>query len=81
MTYKQTIIPYLDYTGILMDSAHQYSLALLDKTPNRCIRISDYKKKSERDQNIQNLMTTYRIQNIRHRRKVQLLSIMFTESI
>ena len=80
MIYKQTIVPYLDYAGFLMDSAHQYSLALLDKIHKRCIRIIEYKKKSERDQNIQNLMHNYCIQNLRHRRMVQLLSFMFTES-
>ena len=80
MIYKQTILPYLDYASFLMDSAHQYSLSLLDKIHNRCMRIIEYKKNSSREKNIQNLMNTYRIQNIRLRRKVQLLSFMFTES-
>ena len=65
MIHKQTIVPFLDYAGFLMDSAHQYSLALLDKIHKRCIRIIEYKKKSEHDQNIQNLMRNYCIQNLK----------------
>ena len=80
MIYKQTIVPYLDYASFLMDSAYQYSLALLDKIHNRCIRIIEYRKKIDCDQNIQNLMNIYRIQSIRQGRKVQVLSFMFTES-
>ena len=44
------------------------------------MRIIEYKTKRYRDVDIPNLMYTYRIQNIRQRRKVQLLSFMFTES-
>ena len=80
MVYKQTILPYLDYAGFLMDSAFQYSLSLLDKIHNRCMRIIEYKKKGNRNENIQNLMSTYTIQSIRYRRKIQLLSFMYLES-
>ena len=75
------MLPYLDYASFLMDSAHQYSLSLLDKIHNTCIRIIEYKKKGNREKNIQNLMNIYRIQNIRYRRRMQLLSFMFTECI
>ena len=44
------------------------------------MRIIEYKTKRYRDLDIPNLMYTFRIQNIRQRRKVQLLSFMFTES-
>ena len=80
MIYKQTIVPYLDYASFLMDSAHQYSLSLLDKIHHRCMRIIEYKKPKDRDKNLQNLMNTFRIQNIRQRRKIQLLTFMFNQS-
>ena len=70
----------MDYASFLMDSAHQYTLSSLDKVHNRCMRIIEFKKKKDRESHVQNLMNLYRIQNIRHRRKVQLLSFMFTES-
>ena len=52
----------------------------MDKIHSRCIRTIEYKKRKDRDGNIQNLMNEYGIQNIRERRKVQLLSFMFNES-
>ena len=80
MIYKQTIVPYLDYASFLIDSAHQYTLANLDKIHKRCMRLIKFKKKAEREENITTLMRAYNIQNIRQRRKVQLLSFMYTES-
>ena len=80
MIYKQTITPYLDYASFLMDSAYQYSLSYLDKIHNRCMRIIEYKTKRYRDLDIPNLMYNNHIQGIRQRRKVQLLTFMFTES-
>ena len=65
-----SILPYLDYASFLLDSAYQYSLSLLDKIHNRCIRIMEYKRKGNRDKDIQNLMHTYWIKNIRFRRKI-----------
>ena len=52
MIYKQTIIPYLDYAGFLMDSAYQYSLTSLDKIHNRCMRIIECKHQGDRELNI-----------------------------
>ena len=78
--YKQTILPYLDYASFLMDSAYQYSLALLDKIQKRGIRLIEYEKEYRKRDNIKRLMTKYRIENIRHRRDLQLLSFMYNES-
>ena len=80
MIYKQTIVPYLDYASFLMDSAYQYSLSNHDRIHNRCMRINDYNTKRYGDLDIPNLMYNNRIQNIRQRQKVQLLSFMYTES-
>ena len=80
MIYKQTIVPYLDYASFLMDSAYQYSLSHLDKIHSRCMRIIENKNRFNRDIDVPALMYSYRIQHIRQRRKVQLLSFMFTES-
>ena len=80
MIYKQTITPYLDYASFLMDSAHMYTLSSLDKIHKRCMRLIEYKSKKDREKDITTLMRTYRIQSIRKRRKVQLLSFMYHES-
>ena len=80
LIYKQTIVPFLDYACFLMDSAHQYALSCLAKIHKRCIRIIEYKKKGDREQNLQQLLDTYRIQNLLQRRKVQLLTFMFSEN-
>ena len=79
--YKQTILPYLDYASFLMDSAHQYSLALLDKIQKRSLRLIEYEKDYSKREDHKVLMERYGIQNIRQRRKQQLLPFMYNESL
>ena len=78
--YKQTILPYLDYASFMMDSAHQYSLSLLDKVQKRGIRLIEYENDYKKRVDIKTLMRRYKIENIRHRRDLELLSFMYTES-
>ena len=76
LTYKQTILPYLDYAIFVMDSAHQYYLALLDKIQKCGTRVIKYEKDCNKRKNIQILMLQYGIGNLRH----QLLAFMYNES-
>ena len=80
LIYKQTILPYLDYASFLMDSAHQYSLSLIDKIQKRGVRLIEYERDFRKRKDIKLLMTEYGIGNLRHRRNLQLLSFMYTES-
>ena len=73
MIYKQTILPFMDYSGFLMDSACHYSLSKLDKIQKRCLRLIEYKDKAHREKDQHILMKNYRIDPIRDRRKRQLL--------
>ena len=80
MIYKQTILPYMDYSSFLIDSACQYSLSKLDKIQKRCIRLIEYSKKDQREKDLGILLKNYKIEPIRERRKKQLLSFMYAES-
>ena len=80
LIYKQTILPYLDYSSFLMDSAYQYSLSLLDKIQKRSIRLIEYEKDFRKRANIRVLMTEYGIESLRCRRNLQLLSFIYNES-
>ena len=80
MIYKQTILPYMDYSSFLMDSAYNYSLSKLDKIQKRCLRLIEFKDKAHREKDLHVLMRNYRIEPIRERRHRQLLSFMYTES-
>ena len=77
MIYKQTILPYMDYSSFLMDSTCQYSLSKLDKIQKRCIRLIEYKNKPHREKDLNTLLKDYRIEPIRERRNKQLLSFMY----
>ena len=76
LIYTQTILPYLDYAIFVMDSAHQYSLALLDKIQKCGTRVIEYEKDCNKRKNINILMLQYGIGNLRH----QLLALMYNES-
>ena len=80
MIYKQTILPFMDYSGLLMDSACHYSLSKLDKIQKRCLRLIEYKDKAQREKDQHILMKIYRIDPIRDRRKRQLLHFIYCES-
>ena len=80
LIYKQTILPYLDYASFVMDSAHQYSLALIDKVQKRGIRLIEYEKDYTKREKIKTLMLEYGIGNLKQRRDNQLLSFMYNES-
>ena len=58
----------------------QYSLSLLDKVQKRGIRLIEYENDYKKRVDIKTLMRRYKIENIRHRRDLQLLSFMYTES-
>ena len=81
MIYKQTILPYFDYGSFLMGSANQSSIANLDKYQKRAIRLIEYKPKQLRSNNINILLSEYRIINIRLRRDEQLLAFMYMLSL
>ena len=57
LIYKQTILPYLDYACFVMDSAHQYSLALLDKKQKLSLRLIEYEKNVYKRKDIKVLMS------------------------
>ena len=80
MIYKQTILPYMDYSCFLMDSACDYSLSKLDKIQKRCLRLIEFKNKIQRERDLNVLMANYNIEPIRQRRNRQLLHFMYNES-
>ena len=63
-----------------MDSAHHYSLSLLDKVQKRGIRLIEYEKDYKKRANMKVLMTEYGIGSLKERRDLQLLSFMYNES-
>ena len=63
-----------------MDSAYQYSLSLLDTIQKRGIRLIEYERDYNKQKDIKTLMREYGIGNLRHRRDVQLLPFMYSES-
>ena len=71
--YKQPILPHFDYGGFRIDSASVKSLSKLDKYQKRAIHLIEYKPKYTRAKK----MLQHRIQNIRKRRKEQLLAFMY----
>ena len=77
MIYKQTTLPYFDYSSFRMGSANQSSIANLDKYQKRAIRLIEYKPNQLRSNNINILLSEYRITNIRLRRDEQLLAFMY----
>ena len=81
MIYKQTILPYFDYGSFLIGSANQSSIANLDKYQKRAIRLIEYKPKQLRSNNINILLSEYRITNIRLRRDEQSLAFMYMLSL
>ena len=80
LIYKQTILPYFDYGGFLMDNASQLALSAIDKYKKRALRIIEYKSYLYCAKSTNIFYHEYRIVHLRYRRNNQLLSFMFMMS-
>ena len=78
--YKCMIRPHLDYIDFVIDSGSAERIKKLDNLQRKAIRRIEYCNDREKRQNIDLLKEVYKIEDLRLRRKRNLVKIMYTQS-
>ena len=80
LIYKQTIRPLMEYCNFVIDSGKKVKVDNVDKIQLKCLRIIENCCKNSQKQDELTLCTKYNICTLRHRRDMQLGSIMYRYS-